>query len=62
LYTAFENDIIKKDIGFIPTVDPDKDDYDLSVTMIQKTHDLGGYDMTPHVTVQTSSKVVHNYD
>jgi len=27
----------------------DKDDYDLAVTMLQKSHDLGGYDMTPNV-------------
>ena len=31
--------------------------YDLVVTMIQKTHDLGGYDMTPNTITQTSVKV-----
>jgi len=32
--------------------------YDLVVTMIQKSHDLGGYGMTPNVFTETSNKVV----
>jgi len=34
----------------------DKDDYDLEVTILQKTHDFGGYGMTPNVIAQTSVK------
>ena len=36
----------------------DKSDYDLTVTMIQKPHVMGGYDMTPSTIVQVSDKVV----
>jgi hypothetical protein len=34
-----------------------KDDYDLTVTVIQKPHVLGGFGMTPNVITQTSVKV-----
>ena len=35
----------------------DTSDYDLDVTMLQKSHVLGGYDMTPNTIAQTSAKV-----
>jgi hypothetical protein len=35
-----------------------KDDHDLTVTVIQKPHVLGGFDLTPNVIAQTSTKVV----
>ena len=34
-----------------------KDDHDLVVTIIQKSHTLGGFGLTPNVIVQTSVKV-----
>ena len=34
-----------------------KDDHDLVVTIIQKTHTLGGFGLTPNVITQTSAKV-----
>ncbi len=34
-----------------------KDDHDLSVTIIQKLHTLGGFSLTPNVITRTSSKV-----
>ena len=34
-----------------------KDDYDLEVTVFQKTHVLGGFGLTPNVIAQTSAKV-----
>ncbi len=35
-----------------------KDDHDLVVTIIQKSHTLGGFGLTPNVITQTSAKVV----
>jgi hypothetical protein len=35
-----------------------KDDHDLAVTIIQKSHTLGGFGFTPNVITQTSVKVV----
>ena len=40
----------------------DKSDYDLSVTMLQKTHALGGHGMTSNTITQTSVKVVMSGD
>ncbi len=34
-----------------------RDDYDLTVTMLQMTHVLGGFGLTPNVLVQISDKV-----
>jgi hypothetical protein len=34
-----------------------KDDYDLGVTVIQKSHVSGGFGMAPNVISQTSGKV-----
>jgi hypothetical protein len=34
-----------------------KDDYDLTVTMLQKPHALGGFGLTPNVLAQISAKV-----
>ena len=34
-----------------------RDDYDLAVTMLQKTHTLGGFGLTPNVLAQISAKV-----
>ncbi len=34
-----------------------KDDYDLTVTVIQKPHTFGGFGLTPNVIEQTSAKV-----
>ncbi len=34
-----------------------RDDYDLTVTMLQKLHALGGFGLTPNVLVQISAKV-----
>jgi hypothetical protein len=35
-----------------------KNDYDLTMTMLQKPHALGGFGLTPNVITQTSVKVV----
>ncbi len=35
-----------------------RDDYDLTVTKMQKSHDRGDFGLTPNVLVQISSKVV----
>jgi hypothetical protein len=35
-----------------------RDDYDFAVTMLQKTHVLGGFGLTPNVLAQISTKVV----
>ena len=35
-----------------------QDDYELAVTMLQKTHALGGFGLTPNVLAQISAKVV----
>jgi hypothetical protein len=34
-----------------------QDDFDLAVTMLQKPHALGGFDLTPNVLAQISAKV-----
>ena len=34
-----------------------KDDYELTVTMLQKPHALGGFGLTPNVLAQISAKV-----
>ncbi len=39
-----------------------QDDFDLTVTMIQKTHSLGGFVLTPNVLAQISGTVVMALD